>query len=157
MGPPAPRSATATRRPRTRRLIWGATALVALFLVTLPFVMARLAFPVQLQISRVFWLVDALATVYLLSLLVDRRAGQGRGALLLVPGARSSRGAYIMLVERPERALFAVHLVESPWHDAMRWLSRQPVNAHVLADPGTHGSTARACGCRPAATCSSRT
>jgi hypothetical protein len=115
-------------------LVWGATALGACFLLTLPFVVARLAFPVQLQISRVFWLVDVLATVYLLSLLVQSRVARVVAiALVLISLAR---GTYIMLVERPDRALFAWHLVESPWQDAMRWISRQPVRTHVLADPG---------------------
>jgi hypothetical protein len=117
-----------------RALVCGATALVAVFLLTLPLVVARLAFPVQLQISRIFWLVDVLATVYLLSLLVDRRAaGAVAIALLLVS---ISRGAYIMLVERPDRSLFSLHLGHSPWEEAMRWIARQPVAVHVLADPG---------------------
>jgi hypothetical protein len=120
--------------PEDAALVWGATALVAFFLLTLPLVIARLAFPVQLQISRVFWLVDAMATVYLLSLLVERRVAKTVAILLVLVSV--SRGAYIMLVERPDRALFSMHLVESPWEDAMRWLSRQPVTAHVLADPG---------------------
>jgi hypothetical protein len=115
-------------------LVWGATVLVAFFLLTLPLVIGRLAFPVQLQISRVFWLVDVLATVYLLSLLVDRRAARAVAIALVVISV--SRGAYIMLVERPDRPLFATHLVESPWEDAMRWLAKQPVTAQVLADPG---------------------
>jgi hypothetical protein len=115
-------------------LVWGATALVACFLVTLPFVVARLAFPVQLQISRVFWLVDVLATIYLLSLLVDRRAARAVAIALLLVSV--GRGTYVMLVERPDRPLFAMHLVASPWEDAMRWLSRQPISTHVLADPG---------------------
>jgi hypothetical protein len=115
-------------------LVWGATALVAFFLVTLPPVIARLAFPVQLQISRVFWLVDVLATIYLLSLLVDRRAARAAAIVLVL--ISFARGTYIMLVERPDRALFAWHLAESPWEDAMRWISRQPVTTHVLADPG---------------------
>jgi hypothetical protein len=115
-------------------LFWGATTLVAFFLLTLPLVVGRLAFPVQLQISRVFWLVDVLATVYLLSLLVERRAARAVAIALVVVSV--SRGAYIMLVERPDRALFAIHLVESPWEDAMRWLGKQPVAAQVLADPG---------------------
>jgi hypothetical protein len=115
-------------------LVWGATALVAVFLLTLPFVIARLAFPVQLQISRVFWLVDVLATIYLISLLVDRRIAKVVAIALVAVSV--SRGAYIMLVERPDRALFAMHLGDSPWEDAMRWLSRQPVTTHVLADPG---------------------
>jgi hypothetical protein len=57
------------------------------------------------------------------------------------------RGAYIMLVERPERALFAVYTPESAWEDAMRWVARQPASAHVLADPGhawKHGTSVRA-------------
>jgi hypothetical protein len=115
-------------------LVWGATALVAVFLLTLPLVMTRLAFPVQLQISRVFWLVDALATIYLLSLLVERRAAKAVAVALVIVSI--SRGTYIMLVEQPDRALFSMHLVESPWEDAMRWLSRQPLDVHVLADPG---------------------
>jgi hypothetical protein len=129
------------RRQHTRHasaeddaLVWGATALVACFLLTLPLVVARLAFPVQLQISRVFWLVDVLATIYLLSLVVERRVARAVAiALALVSLAR---GTYIMLVERPDRALFAWQLAESPWEDAMRWISRQPLSTHVLADPG---------------------
>jgi hypothetical protein len=115
-------------------LVWGASALVAFFLLTLPLVVARLAFPVQLQISRVFWLVDVLTTIYLLSLVVDRRAA--RAVAIALVAVSVARGAYIMLVERPDRALFSIHLAESPWEDAMRWLSRQPVATHVLADPG---------------------
>ena len=107
---------------------------MALFIVTLPAVAARVAFPVQLQISRVFWLVDALATIYLLSLLVDRRVARAVAIALMIVSV--SRGAYIMLVERPDRSLFSMRLAESPWEDAMRWLSRQPVATHVLADPG---------------------
>ena len=128
------RRRTGQATPEDAALTWGATALVAVFLVTLPLVIARLAFPVQLQISRVFWLVDAMAAVYLLSLLVERRVARAVALVLVLVSV--SRGAYIMLVERSERALFSLHLVESPWEDAMRWLSRQPVSAHVLADPG---------------------
>jgi hypothetical protein len=128
------RQRTGDARPEDDALLWGAMALVAVFLVTLPLVIGRLAFPVQLQISRVFWLVDALATVYLLSLLVDRRVARAVAMVLVLVSL--GRGTYIMLVERPDRALFAIHRVESPWEDAMRWVSQQPVTAHVLADPG---------------------
>jgi hypothetical protein len=48
------------------------------------------------------------------------------------------RGLYIMTVEHPERSLFARHLPDSPWEDAMTWLRQQPRGVHVLADPG-HG------------------
>ena len=121
-------------RVEDEAIVWGATALVAVFLVTLPLVVSHLAFPVQLQISRVFWLVDVLATIYLLSLLVEPRVARAIAIALVILSV--SRGAYIMLVERPDRSLFAMRLAESPWEDAMRWVSRQPVTTHVLADPG---------------------
>jgi hypothetical protein len=47
-----------------------------------------------------------------------------------------ARGAYVMMVERSERALFDTRLPSSPWEDAMAWLARQPPSVHVLADPG---------------------
>jgi hypothetical protein len=46
------------------------------------------------------------------------------------------RGGYVMFIEHPERPLFAVRIADSPWEDAMRWLGRQPMTVHVLADPG---------------------
>jgi hypothetical protein len=54
-----------------------------------------------------------------------------------------------MLVEQPDRPLFAVHLTDSAWHDAMRWIARQPHDVHVLADPGhawKYGTSGRVSG-----------
>jgi hypothetical protein len=120
-------------------LVWGATALVALFLVTLPFVSAGVAFFVQLQIPRVFWLVDAVATVVVVGAVARpwERATQTAVLLAIVLGlVTTGRGLFVMLVERPERSLFAVHLPADPWQDAMAWVARQDRAAHVLADPG---------------------
>jgi hypothetical protein len=120
-------------------LVWGATALVALFLATLPFVAARVAFFVQLQMPRVFWVVDALATVYAVAALVgDARANRRRAVVVAaaVTAVAVGRGIYVMRVERPDRALVAVHLPQDAWHDALRWVARQDPRAHVLADPG---------------------
>ena len=122
-----------------RALAWGATALVALFLVTLPAVAARVAFPVQLQISRVFWLVDVVATVCLIGAIADwpRLLRLGRPALAMCLAALAAgRGAYILFVEFPERPLFQTRLQASPWHEAMQWLATQPQDIHVLADSG---------------------
>lgn len=115
-------------------LLYGATALVAVFLVTLPPVVARLALPVQFQISRVFWIVEFLAIVFLIGAVRQRRAATALAAVLVAFSL--GRGLYVMLIERPERALFAAGLEASPWHDAMAWVRRTPLDTHVLADPG---------------------
>jgi len=124
--------------PEDIAVAWGATALVALFLVTLPLVAARVALPVQFQISRIFWLIDVVATVYLIGILVEEPRARTRGAAiaLVLVAVAVGRGAFVMLVERPERPLFEVHVTESPWQDAMQWVRRQPIDTHVLADPG---------------------
>ncbi|MSO45531.1 MAG: hypothetical protein EXQ59_02020 [Acidobacteria bacterium] len=122
--------------PADRAFAWGATALVALFFLTLPLVAARAALPVQLQISRVFWLLDFVATLYLIAAIADARTAVVRGVALLLIAVSLGRGAYVMLVEHPERALIAVYTPDSPWEDAMRWVARQPPDLHVVADPG---------------------
>ncbi len=121
-------------RAEDEALLWGAAALVALFLVTLPAVVLGLALPVQFQISRIFWLVDFLLAIYLIALVRRDRAAMALAILLVAVSA--TRGIYIMTVERPERALFALRLDASPWHDVMAWLRTQPLDTHVLADPG---------------------
>jgi hypothetical protein len=115
-------------------LAWGATALVAAFLLTLPLVAARMAFPTELQISRVFWPVDLLATVHVVGLAATPHARRVLG--IAVCALAAARGGYVMLVEHPERPLFAVRLEATPWQEAMTWLANQPRDVHVLADPG---------------------
>jgi hypothetical protein len=113
-------------------LVWGAAALVTLFLVALPAVAARNAFAVQLQISRVFWLVDLIAVIYTIAAFPSAR----RVLAVLLVAASVGRGLYIIGVEHPERGLFAIHLEPSPWNDTMRWLAQQPIDVNVLTDPG---------------------
>ena len=122
--------------PEDRALVWGATALVGLVIATLPLVAARLALPVQLQITRAFWVVEFVALIYALAAIGTggRRAAPIAAAVLLA--ASAGRGVYIMTVEQPERALFALDFRPTPWHDVMAWLARQPATIHVLADPG---------------------
>ena len=115
-------------------LLWGATALVLVFLVTLPLVNAKVSLLVQLQISRVFWLVEFVALVCALGIVRSDRVARVLAAVLL--GVAVARGVYVMAIEHPERPLFAVHLPTSEWAAAMNWLKAQPGSAHVLADPG---------------------
>ena len=131
------RARRGTGTPRDAALAWGATALVALFLVTLPAVAAHVALAVQFQFSRVFWIVDLLVAMYAIAAIGERLGRRGvtafAGVLLAVSLAR---GTYIMWQEHPERPLFQVSVPASAWTDAMRWVARQPLDAHVLADPG---------------------
>lgn len=127
-------------------LTWGATALVAFFLLTFPFVLGRIHFFVEFQISRVFWVIDFLATVYLLARIAAWRPQAGRVLAAVLVAISIGRGLFIVYVENPERPLFATRLAATPWHDAMRWLQAQPVDVHVLADPGhawKHGTSVR--------------
>ena len=133
--------AVRTRRgvatPRDRALAWGATALVATFLITLPAVAAHLAIATQFQVSRVFWLVDLLVGVYGIAALGERLTRRGMtvlaGVILL---GSLARGGYVIGHEHAERALFQISLPSTPWLDAMRWIGRQRLDVYVLADPG---------------------
>jgi hypothetical protein len=118
-------------------LVWGATALVAVFLVTLPAVAWHVALAVQFQFARVFWLVDLLLAIYAIAAVGERARARDMTAVALVLAAvATARGVYIMTREHQERRLFQASLVASPWLDAMRWLQHQPSDVHVLADPG---------------------
>jgi hypothetical protein len=125
-----------TASARDAGLVWGATALVGLFLVTLPLVVAHVALAVQFQFSRVFWIVDFLATLYVIAAIGEsmrRTQIVTLGVVLLaMSGARAT---YIMWSEHAERRLFQLSLAPSPWMDAMHWIAGQPLNVHIVAAP----------------------
>jgi hypothetical protein len=129
------RRGTATAEDRA--LAWGATALVALFLITLPAVAAHVALAVQFQFSRIFWIIDVLVALYGVAAIGESLSVRGMKAFASVLLAVSvARGVYVMTQEHAERTLFQVSVPESPWTDAMEWIRRQPLGVHVLADPG---------------------
>jgi hypothetical protein len=77
--------------PQDTALVWGATALVAVFLITLPQSPRTVAFAVQFQVSRVFWLVDFLATVYVISAISTSQTMKVRETRAVVLARCSSR------------------------------------------------------------------
>lgn len=142
--------------PGETPLVLGAMALVVLFVCWLPFDAAKIAIAVQLQLSRVFWLLDVLATVYLTGWLAEgardagRAAGAGRagavvlGALLVLS---IGRGAYSMFVQFPDRPIVALDIKEGDWRDAMAWARTTDPASGWLADPihsARYGSSVRA-------------
>jgi hypothetical protein len=133
-----------TAAQRERGLLAGAVALTAGFLVTLPAVSLGSALFVQLQISRVFWVLDLLGTVALVWLLVDgpqqpasrapARWRQVVAAVLIL--AAGARGAWVAFVEHADRPLVALRLPDDDWTRVVQWAGSQPTRTHLLADPG---------------------
>jgi hypothetical protein len=132
---------TGAAHPRERGLLAGGIVLLASFLLTLPGVGSGSALLVQLQISRVFWLLELLALVAVVWWLVDRPAAQtGRRwaavtvVIVLIAGSLA-RGVWTSIERGGE--VFLPALPSTDWTRALGWLgSHTPPDAHVLADPG---------------------
>jgi hypothetical protein len=133
------RRAGAATAPGEPGLVAGLLALVVLFLLSVPLTEARIALAVQLQVNRIFWLLDAVVACYVAWWLMDAIARRwsfaARAALVGVfVIASAARGAYLVNVS-PGRPLVELRPAATPWMDAMTWLARQPKDWHVLADP----------------------
>jgi hypothetical protein len=128
----------------------GLLALVAIFVTSLFPTERRVAFAVQLQGNRVFWLLDFVAVLGLSWWLAEglRALGSPRARRALVAvllAAALGRGVYILRVEAG-RPLASWNLPENDWADAMGWLRTRPSSWYVLADPGhayKYGSSVR--------------
>jgi hypothetical protein len=135
------RVARSVAHPREKPLVLGALALTGVFLVSLPFVLMRMALVVQLQVPRVFWMLELMATLYLIWMTIEWRpkayaaAPVRRWVTVAMALAALSRGVYIMRVEQPGRSIIQVRVPEDQWTDVMRWLRSTPPQTHVLADP----------------------
>lgn len=140
---------------REDALVAGALGLFIGFLLSLPLVATGMAVAVQLQVPRIFWILDLLVTVYLVWLLVEapagRRAKVRRAAVAIMAAIAAGRGTWAMFVEHAKRPVIAYELPRDEWADVMAWASRTPTRAHLLADPGhawRYGSSVRVAGAR---------
>lgn len=128
--------------PTEGRIVAGTLTLLAIFAVSTFFSEARLALAVQLQVSRVFWLMDILAAGYIAWWLTTDpaviRVG-GRWVPTMAVAAIAvlcvGRGIYTLGEGGPDRALFRLSLPDDDWSRAMGWLRTQPSNWLILADP----------------------
>jgi len=138
--------------PGETALVIGAFGLFALFLVWLPFNIAHVAIAVQLQLSRIFWLLDVFATVYLIWWLGDRpQALRPPLVAAAVVAIALARGTYSSIIEFPDRSLFAVDIQHDDWREAMAYAKTTDPRSGWLADPlhaATYGSSLRAAGHR---------
>jgi hypothetical protein len=136
-------------QPGERGLVIGCLTLVAIFFLTLPLVAGRVAFAVQLQISRVFWMADLLALLGVVWWIAEAGAREAAGAApaprrlsrpawaaLALALAAALRGSYALWIEHPERPLVAIAAPADAWADVNGYLRRAtPPETHVLADP----------------------
>jgi hypothetical protein len=120
-------------------LVAGLLALAVVFLVTIPLAELRVAFFVQLQANRVFWLLDAAVAVYLAwwlsaSLMARWPAPRRVAAIGLVALLSIGRGAFVL--HETGRPIARLAPAPDDWLRVMDWLRAQPASWHVLADPG---------------------
>lgn len=129
--------------PRERGVAAGALALVAGFLLSLPFIAEGVALAIQLQTSRAFWPVEILATLLLVWAVTTgsepraSNSGRARVVAVLLLAVSLARGVYVGGFESPERPLVSLTLPDTDWTRALAWVrDTTPTDAFLLADPG---------------------
>jgi len=136
-------------------LIVGLLTLVLGFLVSVPLTEARVALAVQLQVNRVFWLLDFVVAVYVAWWITGsarpRWPTHAVVAVALLAALSVGRGIFLLTGSDDDRVLVRRDLADTAWTDAMRWVGRQAADWHVLADPGhawKYGTSVRAAALR---------
>lgn len=148
------RAAAGTLAPGERGVVWGCLALVGVFLIALPLNAARLAIVIQLQIPRVFWMLDFLAIAYLIWLIAeDARPSPRRARIvcLVIALASVTRSAYIKFIKFPDRPLAEIAVPDTDWGRVMAWARNTPHETGWLAHPGhavLYGTSVRVAGQR---------
>ena len=138
--------------PGERGIVFGCLSLVLVFAAALPFNAARLAIVIQLQIPRIFWMLDFLAVAYACWVLVEGGAFTRRRAAVVVGGLvvfSCVRSAYIKFVKFPERPVAQVTIPDTDWGRAMAWARTTPRDSNWLAHPlhaVQYGSSVRVAG-----------
>jgi hypothetical protein len=137
--------------PRETGLVAGAAALVVLFLIAWPLMIAGVALALQLQVSRVFWMLDFLAAIYIAWLLAEAppSAVVRRVAVAVLLAVATTRGLYVWSAEHAPNPIARLGFPQDNWHDAMKWIAQTPPGSHVLADPGhawKYGTSVRVAG-----------
>ena len=139
-------------------LVIGAVGLLVLFVCWLPFNAMHVAVAVELQLSRIFWLLDVFATVYAVWWLVEGFQGRSPKSQLPTPKSQMvvaciiaalslARGTYSLFIQFPDRRLFDVDIKTGDWADAMAWARTTDLSSGWLADPihaARYGSSIRA-------------
>jgi len=148
------RSVMGILAPGERGLVWGCLALVGVFAVALPLNAARVALVIQLQVPRVFWMLDFLAIAYLIWLIAENLKPSPRRAsivCLVIALASVTRSAYIKFVKFPDRPIAEIGVPDNDWGRVMAWARSTPHDTGWLAHPGhavLYGTSVRVAGQR---------
>jgi hypothetical protein len=130
-------AAGVTTAPETGLAV-GCLALAAVFAAAVPLNAARVALAIQLQPARMFWMLDLLATIYIVWAVAEGRRDPGTRRARVAAAALAvlslARGAYVMHVEFPERPLFERE-VSGDWGRIAAWVRSTPKDSSWLADP----------------------
>ena len=142
--------------PRETGLVAGCAALLMLFLLSVPLAHSGVALIVQLQFSRIFWLLDIVAITYMVWLVIESPLNTTNKSsrlqvryvgVALIFIAALSRGAYVSYFERSSHPLVEIDLPDTEWTAVMKWAEQKPIGTHFLVDPGhawRYGSSVRA-------------
>jgi hypothetical protein len=121
---------------RERALVVGCFSLTAIFLAAVMLQSFDIALAIQLQPARVFWMIDFLATVYVVWLLAEAGGARRRRALVLcvLVLAFSAARSYYVLSELNRRP-FQLDIADDDWGHVMRWARTTDKRSGWLADP----------------------
>ncbi len=136
---------------REMGLLAGGGVLVAIFLISWPLMRAGFALALQLQTSRVFWVLDFMTAIYLAWLFTEapRSIAVRRAAVAIAMVAAIGRGVFVWGSEHAGNPIARVGFPQDNWTDVMQWISKTPADTHVLTDPGhawKYGSSVRVAG-----------
>ncbi|MEO8077793.1 MAG: hypothetical protein ABI818_15810 [Acidobacteriota bacterium] len=140
--------------PGETGLVIGCLSLLLVFAAALPLNAARVALAVQLQTPRIFWMLDFLATIYVVWALAEGADGSARRAqvaALLLLLASAARGGYIRFVGFPDRPVVQFDIPDNDWGRVMAWARTTPADSEWAADPGhaaQYGTSLRVAGQR---------
>jgi hypothetical protein len=148
------RRAAGLAGPRERAMVIGLMSLVAVFAIALIVQSARVALAYQLQPGRIFWMLDFVATIYAVWALAEMNGRSERRAMIValtIAALSCVRGAYVLLVRFPDRAVVEIGVRDDDWGRVMAWARSSDESSHWLADPyhaGRYGTSVRVAGQR---------
>lgn len=146
------RKSAGVLRPGETGLVAGCFSLLVVFAAALVLHAAQVALAFQLQPARIFWMLDFLATAYVMWLLAEGTSVSPRRAVIVavVIGALAlARGSYVAYVRFPERAFAQIDVQANDWGRVMAWARSTDTSSHWLADPfhaALYGTSVRVAG-----------